>query len=73
MSPTLALNLTRPMIDRPLYRPFWRVVDHLDYLVTLSKLRILDAVCGPLPETSADQQQARDRERLKKAFPKIRP
>jgi hypothetical protein len=42
------------MGDRPLHRLFWRVVDYLDYLVTLARLRILDALAGPLPETPAD-------------------
>jgi hypothetical protein len=59
------------MSDGPLRRLFWRAVDHLDYLVTLARLRIRDAVCGPEPETPADRQ--RDRERIKKAFPEIEP
>jgi hypothetical protein len=53
-----------------LWRLFWRVADDLDYLWTLATLRILDRIAGPLPETPADQQRARDRERLRKAFPK---
>jgi hypothetical protein len=40
-----------------LRRLFWRVADDLDYLVTLARLRILDALAGPLPETPADQQR----------------
>jgi hypothetical protein len=56
-----------------LRRLFWRVADALDYLVTLLRLRILDALAGPLPETPADQQRARDRERLRRAFPEIEP
>jgi hypothetical protein len=51
------------MADEPLRRLFWRVADALDYLLTLARLRILDALAGPLPETPADQQRARDRER----------
>ena len=51
------------MADRPLRHLFWRVADQFDYLVTLSTLRILDALPGPLPETPADQQRARDRDR----------
>jgi hypothetical protein len=31
------------MADRLLRRLFWRVADDLDYLVTLTRLRILDA------------------------------
>jgi hypothetical protein len=40
------------------------VVDLLDYLVALARLRILDALAGPLPETAADQRRERERERL---------
>jgi hypothetical protein len=50
---------------------YWRVADDLDYLVTLATLRILDVLAGPLPETSADRQRARDRERIELAFPEI--
>jgi hypothetical protein len=42
------------------------VVDKLDYLLTLTELRILDA-----PDTSADYQRGRERERIEKAFPAI--
>jgi hypothetical protein len=45
------------MTDGPLRRLFWRVVDELDYLLTLARLRILDALAGPLPETEADQRR----------------
>jgi hypothetical protein len=37
------------MADGRLRQLFWRVVDHLDYLMTLVRLRILDALAGPLP------------------------
>ena len=57
------------MADGPLRRLFWRVADDLDYLVTLARRRIMDALAGPEPETPADQQRARDRERIEKAFP----
>jgi hypothetical protein len=43
---------------------FWGVADRLDYLVTLASLRIPDALAGPLPETPADLQRARDREQI---------
>jgi hypothetical protein len=56
-----------------LRRLFWRVADDLDYLWTLATLRILDALAGPEPETPADQQRARDRERIQRAFPAIEP
>jgi hypothetical protein len=59
------------MADRPLGRLFWRVADELHYLWTLATLRLLDALAGPLPETTADQQRARDRERIERAFPEI--
>ena len=52
------------MTDGPLRRLFWRVADQLDYLVTLARLRMLDALAGPLPETPADRQRERDREGL---------
>jgi hypothetical protein len=54
-----------------LRRCFWRVADALDYLVTLVRLRILDALAGPEAETPADQQRARDRERIERAFPRL--
>jgi hypothetical protein len=60
----------RAMVDGRLRCLFWRVADDLDYLVTLVKLRILDALAGPLPETPADQQRAR---RIERAFPGIDP
>jgi hypothetical protein len=44
------------MIDGPLRRLFWRVVDALDYLLTLAWLRILDALAGTLSETPTDQR-----------------
>jgi len=57
------------MSDGLLPRFFWRVVDALDYLVTLGRLRILDAVAGAEPETPADLQRKRGREQLERAFP----
>ena len=44
----------RAMTDGPLRLLFWRVTDDPDYLWTLAKLRILDAVVGPKPETPGD-------------------
>ena len=61
------------MADRPLRRLFWRMADDLDYLVTLVRLRVLDALAGPEPETPADQQRKRNRERLERGFPEIEP
>jgi hypothetical protein len=54
------------MADGTLRRLFWRVADQLDYFVTLAWLRILDALAGPLPETQADRQRQRDRERMER-------
>ena len=34
------------MADRSLGLMFWRVLDALDYGLTLPRLRILDALCG---------------------------
>ena len=61
------------MFDTGLRRVFWRVVDHLDYLLTLVRLRILDSVAGPEPETSADQRRDAGRERMQRSFPEIEP
>jgi hypothetical protein len=49
-------------------RFFWRVLDALDYRVMDARLRILDAVCGPEPETPADRQRAREGDRLERAL-----
>jgi hypothetical protein len=49
------------MAEGPTARLFWRVADQLDYLVTLAQLRMLDAVCGPEPETPADRRRERGR------------
>jgi hypothetical protein len=43
-------------------RLFWRVLDRFEYWVMHTRLRIVDAVCGPEPETEADQQRRRDRD-----------
>ena len=60
------------MLDTRLGRVFWSIVDVLDYVLTLARLRILDAVAGPEPETSADQQREVNREGIERAFPKIK-
>jgi hypothetical protein len=39
------------MTDTWSWRLFWRAADQRDYLVTLVRLHILDALAGPLPET----------------------
>lgn len=61
------------MADNPLRCLFWRVVDGLDYLLTLARLRTLDALAGLKAETLPDQQRSRDRERIERAFPAIEP
>ena len=60
----------RPHHD-PLRLLCWQVVDYLDYALTLARLRILDALAGPEPETPADQQREEDREQIEWALPKI--
>jgi hypothetical protein len=54
------------MTDRVLRRLFWRVADQFDYLRTLARLRILDALAGPEAETTADQQRERERDRMER-------
>lgn len=48
-----------------------RALDHLDYVITYARLRILDWMYGPEPPTPADEQRERDQDRLRKAFPKV--
>jgi len=43
------------MADRSLGLVFWRVLDALDYWLTLTRLRILDALCGAELHTPADE------------------
>jgi hypothetical protein len=52
---------------------FWRMVNDLDYRLMLARLRILDALAGPLPETPADQHRWQDRERIERTFHAIEP
>ena len=61
------------MPETRLGRTLWRIADGLDYWLTLTKLRILDALAGSELETPADLQRRRDRERIERAFPKIEP
>jgi len=56
------------MARGPLAWLFWRVVDDFDYFLTLTRLRILDALARPEPETLADRLRKRDRARIEKAF-----
>jgi len=50
---------------------FSRALDRLDYLITYARLRVLDWVYGPEPPTPADELRERERDRLRKAFPKV--
>jgi hypothetical protein len=59
------------MATGSLARLFWCVVDVVDYWLTQAQLNLADAVCGPKPETAADEVRETDRERLQKAFPEI--
>jgi hypothetical protein len=43
-----------------------RALDHLDYVITYTRLRILDWIRGPEPPTPADEQRERDHEPLGK-------
>jgi hypothetical protein len=52
----------RAMSDSPVRRLYWRVIDNLDYALTLARLRILDALTGPVPETPEDQERERHRD-----------
>jgi hypothetical protein len=61
------------MLETRLGRILWRIADGLDYWLTLTKLRILDALTGPLPETPEDQRREAGRERMQRAFPEIEP
>jgi hypothetical protein len=46
------------MAEGPKARLFWRVADELDYLLTLTRLRILARRAGwSLPETPADRRR----------------
>jgi hypothetical protein len=60
------------MLETRLGRILWRIADHLDYAFTLTRLRTLDAVAGPEPETPEDQRRERHRDQLERAFPKIK-
>jgi hypothetical protein len=50
MGPSRRAVGVHAMAEGPL-RLSWRVLDGLDYLWTLTTLRILDGLVGPLPET----------------------
>ena len=41
--------------NQPDAQVFWRVLDALDYWLTLTQLRILDVLCGEGVEITADE------------------
>ena len=43
------------MDDKSRRLVFWRVLDSLDYWLTLTQLRILDALCGEGVEITTDE------------------
>jgi hypothetical protein len=43
------------MADKSLVLVFWRTIDALDYWITLTRLRVLDALCGAELVTPADE------------------
>jgi hypothetical protein len=43
------------MADKSLGLVFWRVLDALDYWLTLAQLRILDALCDEGIEMTTDE------------------
>ena len=47
------------MPDRALWPGFWQVLDALDYRLTLTQFRILDALCGEGRQINADEVAAR--------------
>jgi hypothetical protein len=62
MRRTVGWPVTGPaaMATGSLARLYWRVLDALDYRLMQARLRVVDAVCGPEPETAADQQLERE-------------
>jgi hypothetical protein len=47
-----------------LSRLVWRVLDWLDYRLWDGRLRLVDAVYRPEPETEADRERSREQRRL---------
>ena len=48
-------------------RTFWRALDALDYRVMQARMRVVDALCGPEPETEADRRRGCNREPWRRA------
>jgi phosphatidylserine/phosphatidylglycerophosphate/cardiolipin synthase-like enzyme len=71
-TPCPATNGIEPLVAAGV--PIWIDTQaRIAHAKTMVRLRILDAVAGPEPETSADQQREAGRERIERAFPKIKP
>jgi hypothetical protein len=49
---------------------WWRTADTTDFGLTHARLALLDWLV-PMPRTLTDEIRERDRERLRKAFPKV--
>jgi hypothetical protein len=58
------------MVDGPLGRIIWRVVDAADYWLTQARLGRVDAVRGPVPPTVADEMRKAERDGW---FSKVEP
>jgi hypothetical protein len=50
-----------------------RSLDQLHYLLTLARLRWVDALYGPEPETEADKARNPEQAPLRKSFPGADP
>jgi hypothetical protein len=60
------------MADGLLGRVVRRVIDAADHWLMQARLGIVDAVCGPEPETPADEKRKADRERPRRMVPQGR-
>jgi hypothetical protein len=53
-------------------REAWqRLVDVIDYAATSVRLRVLDRIAGPVPETEVDRIREAEKERLQRTFPAV--
>lgn len=48
---------------RILSRLVWRVLDRVDYRIWDARMRMVDALYGPEPETEADRERSRHKRR----------
>jgi hypothetical protein len=49
---------------------WWRLINGIEYGITLARLSIIDRLIGPEPPTAEDKIRERDMELLRKAFPR---